>query len=59
MQYVEGEVIAADDIAGRLAKTREAVELIQGILFDLTKGLSNSAEYAADLERLDDIARYL
>ncbi|WP_426325712.1 hypothetical protein [Microbacterium sp. E-13] len=53
LDYLESELIAAGDIAKRLAAARSSIELIQGILVDLTKDLPDADEYDEDLAELE------
>jgi hypothetical protein len=53
LDALEAEVAAAGDIASRLNAARAAMGLIHGILSDLTKDLSNAAEYDDDLREVD------
>jgi hypothetical protein len=59
VDFLEGEIIAAGDIAARLADAREAIGLIHSILNDLTKDLPNVLEYQEDLERLETLGQFL
>jgi hypothetical protein len=47
------------DLHVQATDIKDALQLIHGILLDLTKDRDNAAEFESDLERIDTIARFL
>ena len=59
LDYVESELISAGDITVKFRDIAEALELISGVLHDIVKDGDSAPEYAADIQRIADIARFL
>ena len=59
LDYLEGELTAAGDIATRFTHAQEALGLVLGILRDLVSERDDAHEFEDDLERLEALSRSL